>query len=243
MSKVHHGHHAAAPQPGPRVNVEPDGFAQTKYYDALIQRASERYGVDPSLIKGMMCKESHFNPNARSGAGARGLLQMMPATARGLGVKNPANPEQNVMAGTRYMSELLQKYNGDERLALAAYNAGPGNVSKYNGIPPFRETQQYVTKVLDFRERFRADFAPPATSAPAAAPVTGSAAAQPTQPSQPAFGDVLSSLSGFGVLGAFSPALAGLDMCRNWMFEGGQGQAGLQGAQSQASKLQSILIG
>ena len=128
--------------------------AQSSRYDGLIARAAQRYGVDPALIKAMIRKESQFNPNARSGAGAQGLMQMMPATARSLGVTDPTNPEQNVMAGTRYMGQLLKKYNGDERLALAAYNAGPGNVRKYGGIPPFAETQTYVARVSQYRNEY-----------------------------------------------------------------------------------------
>ena len=145
-----HAVHRASPGSG-------GGAIQNHQYDGLIARAANRYGVDPALVKAIICKESRFNPRAQSEAGARGLMQMMPDTARGLGVKDPFNPEQNVTAGTRYIGQLLKRYRGNERLALAAYNAGPGNVAKYGGVPPFAETQNYVTKVNQFRHQYAAE--------------------------------------------------------------------------------------
>ena len=117
-------------------------------YDQIINEASQKYGVPAALIKAVVKNESNFNPKATSHCGAQGLMQLMPATARGLGCKNAYDPRQNIMAGAKYLSQLLKKYKGDTSKAVAAYNAGPGNVDKYGGVPPFKETQRYVPKVL-----------------------------------------------------------------------------------------------
>ncbi|RWR05555.1 lytic transglycosylase domain-containing protein [Siminovitchia fortis] len=117
--------------------------------EQVINRAAETYRLPSKLIKAVIRHESNFNTRAVSRTGAAGLMQLMPATARGLGVTDIMDPEQNVMAGAKYLRNMLDKYKGNVKLALAAYNAGPGNVDKYGGIPPFKETQNYVRKVTD----------------------------------------------------------------------------------------------
>ena len=117
-------------------------------FEDIIKEQSAKNGVDENLLKAVIKTESGFNPNARSGAGAMGLMQLMPQTAESLGVLDPYNPEQNVEGGTKYLKKLLSKYDGNKEMALAAYNAGPGTVDRYGGIPPYRETQNYVKNVL-----------------------------------------------------------------------------------------------
>jgi soluble lytic murein transglycosylase-like protein len=124
-------------------------------YDAMIQQAAQANGIDPSLLKGLIRQESGFDPNARSGAGASGLTQLMPSTAAGLGVSDTTDPQQSIDGGARYLREQLDAFGGDQTKALAAYNAGAGAVRKYGGVPPYAETQNYVTKVLGYANEYR----------------------------------------------------------------------------------------
>ena len=129
------------------ASVKPSFNKNKDAFDHIIKQASSTHGVSEGLIKAVMHTESGFNVNARSPVGAQGLMQLMPATARRFNVSNAYDPQQNIMAGAKYLAWLLKRFNGDQSLALAGYNAGEGNVSKYGGIPPFRETQDYVRRV------------------------------------------------------------------------------------------------
>lgn len=123
---------------------------ESKSLDEIFEKASKKYNVPVNLLKAIANAESDFNPKAVSKAGAQGIMQLMPGTAKELGVTDPFDPEQNIMGGSKYISDLLKRYNGDTKLALAAYNAGMNNVKKYGGVPPFKETQNYVVKVMKY---------------------------------------------------------------------------------------------
>src|SRR5688572_8512111 len=120
---------------------------RSKTYDAAISDQARRQGVAEDLVRAVIQVESAFNPNAVSNKGAMGLMQLMPATAQELGVRNPFDPEQNIRGGVKYLKQLLERYDNKVELALAAYNAGIGNVEKYGDVPPFKETRNYVNKI------------------------------------------------------------------------------------------------
>lgn len=127
-----------------RQAIEPSNF------DHLIQDAARRHGVDEDLVRAVIKVESNFNPDAVSYAGAKGLMQLMDATAADLGVSNSFDVAQNIEGGVSYLAQQLRRFNGDTRLALAAYNAGPGSVQRYQGVPPFEETQRYIQRVFTY---------------------------------------------------------------------------------------------
>jgi len=131
------------------------GSATSTAFDELISSASGRYNVDPDLIRAVIKTESDFNTNARSNKGAMGLMQLMPDTARLHNVNDAYNPNENVEGGVRHLRMLLERYQGNLELSLAAYNAGAGAVEKHGGIPPYIETREYVRKVLRFYDAFR----------------------------------------------------------------------------------------
>lgn len=137
----------------PAVSVSMEEFRAVpahEAYDNLIKEAALAYRLDVNLIRAVMRAESAFNPMVVSPAGAQGLMQIMPALATEFGVTDPFDPRQNIMAGARYLRQLLDAHRGSIPLTLASYNAGPGNVARYKGVPPFRETRRYVRKITDY---------------------------------------------------------------------------------------------
>jgi hypothetical protein len=170
------GHHFAArmdgpgfglfePEPSASVDVTADYHLPAWDKEALepfIQEAAQQHKLSPSLIRAVIQTESRFNPLAVSHVGAQGLMQLMPATARHVGIENPFDPRENILGGTKYLSSMLQRFKGNTARALAAYNAGPTVVARHRGIPPYRETQGYVRKIQKLVEDTDAEFSIPA---------------------------------------------------------------------------------
>ncbi len=167
VRRVHGVLQTVQPQPSPPAPAlkEKDYYLNLPLRQRLaefeehIQGAAQKYRVDPELVRAVIAAESAGNPHAVSRKGARGLMQLMDPTARDLKVQNPFDPKENIYGGTRYLSRLLRAYDGDMELALAGYNAGPGNVRKYNGIPPFKETQAYIRRVQHYYQKFSSTMA------------------------------------------------------------------------------------
>lgn len=140
----------------PTVMPSTSAIQRVDKFNTITEEASQKYKVSQNLIKAIMLAESAGNEKAVSKAGAKGLMQLMDGTASAMGVRNSFNAKDNIMGGSQYISQMLSRYNGDVKLALAAYNAGPGNVDKYNGVPPFTETKTYVTRVLGYLKTLEA---------------------------------------------------------------------------------------
>ena len=155
------------------------GTGASTPYAAEIDAAAAKYNVDPALLRGLIRQESNFNANATSPAGARGLTQLMPGTAAALGV-DPSVPAQAIEGGAKYLRQQLDRFGGDPAKALAAYNAGPGAVQRYGGVPPYAETQNYVRKVMGYAAEYRQ--AAPASASAAAATVPSAVAATSAAP-------------------------------------------------------------
>jgi len=130
------------------------GKQYLKEYEDVIRKAAEQFGIEANLIKAVIKAESSFDPDAISESGAQGLMQLMPDTANDMKVDDPFDPEENIFGGTRYLSLLLQRFNQDKRLAIAAYNVGPTTVTKHNAVPPIPQTRRFVEKVMKFYREF-----------------------------------------------------------------------------------------
>lgn len=150
-----------AAQSGTSITPNARGYAPKEgYYDTMIARHAGRNRVEPALVKAVIAAESNFKPFAVSRVGAQGLMQLMPATAEELGIRAPFLADENIDGGSRYLRMMLDRY-GDVTRALAAYNAGPKAVDRYKGVPPYKETQAYVKRVLKYYRHYRSDFERP----------------------------------------------------------------------------------
>jgi len=170
---------AAATTDTPATTGAGAGTGASTPYAAEIDAAAAKYNVDPALLRGLIRQESNFNANATSPAGARGLTQLMPGTAAALGV-DPSVPAQAIEGGAKYLRQQLDRFGNDPAKALAAYNAGPGAVQRYGGVPPYAETQNYVRKVMGYAAEYRQ--AAPASASAAAASVTSPVTATTAAP-------------------------------------------------------------
>lgn len=149
------GHHKNLSQTGNRVSI----YLRTPHllYSTIIETAAARYKIDPALVKAVIMAESRYNHRAVSKKGAGGLMQLMPQTAKALGVQDIFDPEDNITGGVKYLKKLLNRFDGDTRLALAAYNAGSRYVRHYNGIPPFLQTKTFIKNVLKYQEMYKSN--------------------------------------------------------------------------------------
>ncbi|MDP9016858.1 MAG: lytic transglycosylase domain-containing protein [Candidatus Eremiobacteraeota bacterium] len=158
VQKAMHGRTAESVMPGPAVPTVPgEGpmMVAPAEIDRLVSANAAACQVDPALVKAIIANESGFNASATSKTGAQGLMQLEPGTAASLGVRDSYDPAQNISGGTRYIKSLLDRFHGDMQLAVAAYNAGPGAVEKYGGVPPYAETRNYVGNVLDSYNKYK----------------------------------------------------------------------------------------
>lgn len=155
-----YGMHAAADAPAmlPEADLVAEPENAPPFYEHIMQ-AAENYEVDPALIRAVILAESSYNPQAVSKRGAQGLMQLMPKTARSLGIEDSFDPAMNIDGGVRYLRQLLDRFDGDVQLALAAYNAGSRYVRKYRGVPPFKATRLYIKKVLKYQKKFQTEMA------------------------------------------------------------------------------------
>ena len=158
--RLHEGYRLYRPTVPPvvRRGGRPRVQRSRRAWDGVIAWAGKSHGLSPGLVKAVIHAESAFDPRAISNKGALGLMQLMPGTAEQLGVDDPFNPWQNIEAGVRYLSSLIERFDGDLSLGLAAYHAGERTVRRYSGIPPYRETRNYVRRVLTLHRRYDADF-------------------------------------------------------------------------------------